>query len=581
VVDPPQAGSLSTFSLGPSAVAPPGTGQTRSNVKTGLLLWVCAFVFYAGIGMWLTLHFNLVDGDGPSRVADGGYVLFSRNPHLGAIGFIWNPLPSMAEIPFLLFKGLWPALQAKGQAGTLQSSLFMASAVWQIYRLTLDRKIPNPWRWVLIAGFALSPMIVLYGGNALSEAALVFCTTWAARRLMLWMEDRNSVHLAMAGIALGVGYLARYEALFAGVFAIALVVATSAYREGILRRERRRAAVATAMHDGVLIGFPLTLTFLGWAVAGWLLTGQAFQQFTSQYGNSSQLKGSHVVVASGVGQIVTSLEDSMRAIVSIEPLLPTVLVVVAAITIKRRSAALLAPLAVFGGVLAFEIAAQAKGLTFGWFRFYITTIPLCVCALAIFWPRSIGPAEQAQPRRWRGLSRHTLWGLAALAVLLPSFPVTWSAMLNPAIGNQFDQTGLRYIFTSASAKRYTYPQFDEYRSDRALAAWLDAQRLPRASVLLDTFQGWEIWLSSKRPQQFVITSDYDFLSALDDPARYGIRYILDSNPAVESVDAVNRRYPRLWSTGGGISMRVLTVNSRSGPPWRVFRVIGGSGDGLR
>jgi hypothetical protein len=79
----------------------------------------------------------------------------------------------------------------------------------------------------------------------------------------------------------------------------------------------------------------------------------------------------------------------------------------------------------------------------------------------------------------------------------------------------------------------------------------------------------------------VITSDYSFLSALDDPARFGIRYILDSNPAVESVDAVNRRYPTLWSTGAGIATRVLTVNSRSGPPWRVFRVIGGSGDGLR
>ena len=38
-------------------------------------------------------------GDAWSRITNAYYVLYSRDPHLAAIGFIWNPLPSLMAIP--------------------------------------------------------------------------------------------------------------------------------------------------------------------------------------------------------------------------------------------------------------------------------------------------------------------------------------------------------------------------------------------------------------------------------------------------------------------------------------------------
>ena len=37
------------------------------------------------------------------------------------------------------------------------------------------------------------------------------------------------------------------------------------------------------------------VSFLGWAVASWLITGEAFAQFTSRYGNSAILEQSGAV----------------------------------------------------------------------------------------------------------------------------------------------------------------------------------------------------------------------------------------------------------------------------------------------
>ena len=57
------------------------------------MLLACAVV-YLGVAMWFWQS-GLVPGDALSRVANGYYTLFSRDPHLAAVGFVWNPLPSL------------------------------------------------------------------------------------------------------------------------------------------------------------------------------------------------------------------------------------------------------------------------------------------------------------------------------------------------------------------------------------------------------------------------------------------------------------------------------------------------------
>ncbi len=58
-------------------------------------------------------------------------------------------------------------------------------------------------------------MIVLYGGNGMSEAPYIFFTLWAVRRLLRWVRTDQVNDLVVAGIALGLDYLTRYEAVAA------------------------------------------------------------------------------------------------------------------------------------------------------------------------------------------------------------------------------------------------------------------------------------------------------------------------------------------------------------------------------
>ena len=87
----------------------------------------------------------------------------------------------------------------------------MAGAVLIVRQIAIDRGVRPVWRWVAIWCFALNPMIILYGASAMSEASMLMCMLWAARYLMRWLDTERTGDLAWAGIALGVGYLTRYE----------------------------------------------------------------------------------------------------------------------------------------------------------------------------------------------------------------------------------------------------------------------------------------------------------------------------------------------------------------------------------
>lgn len=521
---------------------------------------------YSAVGIVLAAHFNLIDGDGPSRVANAGYVVFSRYPHLGAIGFVWNPLPSLVEIPLLLFSPLWPELKTLGLAGVFQSALFMAGAVVVVNGIGRDLRVPRIWRWLAVAGFACNPMIVLYGAVGLSEAALVFCTMWAVRRILRWLDSGSVTDLAAAGFGLAAGYLARYEAAIAIAGATAVVMAITWWRERGGQGARR--PIADAFHDGIIIALPGALVVVAWALTAWLLIGEPFPQSTSQYGNSSQLEmaaranGGSAVDLHNLGEVLAA------RILGMSPLLVPVLAVAIVLAVQRRRPGIAVPVAIFGSVLAFQIVALLIGSTFGWFRFFIFAIPLTTVAMLLWWPQS------ARTGGVVGEAAELLPGAAMAVVVAVSIPVTWGAMLDPAVGNQSVQYGLNSIVSPD-----TYPPDQRYyfrfmQDDRAIAAWLDSQNLPEGSVLSDTFQSWGIWLASEKPEQFVITSDYDYRAALNDPAGHGVRYILVSNPGTSvGVDAINSRYPTLWDDGAELGHRVLSVTGSTGEVrWRVYAV---------
>ena len=539
----------------------PAQPEVVSGRRGGWILFVVLFVGYGALGYYL-FKVGYINPDATSRTGNAGYTVMSRYPHLGAVGFVWNPLPSFAQIPLMPLSHWWPELKTLGLTGVIQSAAFMAGAAVLMRRIALDANVGTVTRWTGILAFALNPMIVLYGANGMSEAAFIFVLLWASRRLLQWRRTHAALDLFWAGIAFGLGYLVRYEALIAAA-AATVVVMFYAFRRFQVR-SGWRTGVQHSWHDGVVVAFPVIVAFVLWAVAGWLLDASLLAQFTSQYGNSAQVAAAGIVDAGDVG-FVPLLSVIAESLFGIQPLVAVVLIAVVVAAVLRRRYLILVPLAIFGSVLAFQCAAVLLGSTFGWFRFFIVLVPMIVVLLLVSWPAAEQPSRPE--KHWR-------IGISALmiGVTLTSLPVTWKSMLDPSIGKE--EYGLRSVLWPEEYPRDKFWFFWSGEVAENTVRWFDSQNLPTGSVVMDTFGLARMWLASERPDQFVVRSDYDFFDKLNNPAEMGVKYILVPRPSgLGELDAVNIRYPTLWNTGAGIGTLVMTVTGPSGgAQFRIFRI---------
>jgi hypothetical protein len=487
------------------------------------------------------------------------------------------------------------------------AAAFMAGAVWQVRGIALDRGLPTFWRWIVIAAFAFNPMIIMFGGNGMSEAPYTFFTLWAVRRLLRWVRTDKINDLVVAGIALGLGYLTRYEVLAEAAAAACLVIGISALRTKAPDwGERLKRGIV----DGTIVAFPFAICFIGWALASWITTGTAFPQFSSQYGNSSQLVSGASFLADTQKAAGGPIELVIRDVLYLGPLLPVIVIIVLVLAVRRIELDSLVPIFLFGGVLLFETAGQITGQTFPWFRFFIMAIPLTVVLVVLIWPHGgarapvlpdkknrvdgrrltssdgqavvgsslvlLARVTQRFGRVSQYLSAHRrarafAGGCLVVLLLAPSIPVTWSGMLNPVINTAANERVP--LLSIADPSTHPIPQTG-FDGDWYIANYLDQLDLPNGSVLMDTYLGFAVWLDASHRKQFVITNDQNFSTVLNSPAQSGIQYILVPDPkGLGAQDAINQRYPTMYRSGAGIASLVLSVPSTGGgATWRIYRV---------
>jgi hypothetical protein len=159
--------------------------------------------------------------------------------------------------------------------------------------------------------------------------------------------------------------------------------------------------------------------------------------------------------------------------------------------------------------------------------------------------------------------------------MMLTIPWAARALLDPAING--DAYGVQALMKGGTGLTP-----DQQRAwlwgatDVAISRYIDSLHLRRGAVLVDDFDGFMIVMSSSRPEQYVITSDRDFLPALADPAAYGVEYVLvPADQGQARLDAVNRQYPEAYSTGAGIGTLVKQWidHSERHINWRLYRVV--------
>jgi len=447
--------------------------------------------------------------------------------------------------------------------------------VVQILSMGTDRGLPRSYAATVAALFALNPMILFYGANGMSEAPFIFFMSWAVRRLILWMVDDDVHHLVTAGgIAMGLAYLTRYDAV-ACIAAAGLLVGATTYL-----RARPPPRIQRALLDMIMVSGPGFATFIGWAVLSWLITGEGFAQFTSQYGNTAILSQS--------GQMKPGLGSGVLfSTVCVLLLAPTV-VPIAACAVARRWRrnwhVLLVPVVIYGAALVFQAVSYATGSTFPFLRFYIIAIPLAACLAMLAVPDgqlavakrrgNYAPDTPPPSHRRRSLAAY----LPVPVVLILAFPVTVWGMGQPKYAPQEYALGAVLAPDSGSvSERKALQQriATSFSTERQIAHYLDKLDLPDGSVITDTVYGFAVLAASRRPKTFVVPSDSDFTDLLNAPVENRIKYLLAVPPVGRGVsDALNLRYPTLYETGAEIATLELEIpnDGDNQPTWRLYRV---------
>ena len=545
-----------------------------------------AFTAYLVVAVLLDFVYRTLPGDAVSRMANGFYVLYSRDPHLAAMGFVWTPLTSIADMVPLLFKDLWPALASHDFAGSLVTVFSMTGAVHQLRSALREWGVRRGARLTVTALFALNPMIIFFAANGMSEALYLFALVAATRYLLRWVRQDDARSLAFAAISLGLGYLARNETTGAAFLALVVVFAVSYRRAPAARRTRQR--LLSAATDAVLLIGPFAVSFVGWAVASYVITRQPFQQFQ---GNSVLVK------ATGFkpGTVSDRLLHEGHALFALAPAASVVLVVGLLVAWRRKDLQVVIPLAILGGGLGFNMAAYFDGVLFPWLRYYILVIPLAAFVLGYILSTPSPRDARGTTRAFSGVAsqatessdqtpggRKTHSGIvgaiavtAAVLVMAPALLTSARAMVNPTIGAGETVQSLGFIFHEHLTAEDRGAKA-RYATIEAIGSYISNLKLPDGDIVVDNDVQCvpEILTTISDNKVFVIPNDRDFQRVLADPVTFHARYLFVP-VGYSPPDLVSAANPGLEAPGNG-SFRLVHDFPARGlcPTLRLYRVLG-------
>ncbi len=534
----------------------------------GGVVAVLAFGTYFVAAMLLDFHYHVFPGDAVARMANGFYTLHSRDPHLAAMGFVWNPLSSLAVLPVLAFNSLWSPLAANNVAGTLVSALAMAGAAYQVRCIFSEWGVATLTRLVMVAIFAVNPMVIYYGGNGMSEALYLFTMVGTLRYLLRWMRLDDLRSLVYAASFLALAYLGRSEPMLAAIFAAPLVFGLSYHRSSGHPQVRSMASLT----DATIFLLPIVTTFAAWAVASYIIVGHPFEQLSAQFGNTS------LIAQSGMkaGHYGARLLFEAKSIEYLGPALAIIVTLAVIAAAYRRDIQILAIGAILGGGLLFTVASYLDNSIFPFYRYFILVVPIEVILVGSMFGRPL-QVVPARPREGRAVATphpavgspvagHTgakvLAGLGATVVavllLVPSIPATAAGMFNPGIGTlEVQEIGAVFATHPNTNQKVA---ISSYKWVKGTGASIDAMHLPNGSIVVNNANRCipELVTRSSDPRVFVIPNDRDFARILADPLTFHAHYLLLPKPSAAPADSIDLLYPTLFKSGAGISHLVTT-----------------------
>ena len=541
---------VSEQSARPLAYSKPGSVLVVRWCEPWIVFGI-SFLLYALLG-WAGAYFvQTYNWDGVSRIAQAHGVLFSRDPHLAALGFIWPPLPALTDLPFLL------ALKPLGLvllAGPIMSALYAAFALAMLSDILRRFSLPVGWRVIWIVAFGAHKLIVHNSVMGLSEAPFLAFLLLSLNGFMMWERDRRPSGLLWAGVGAAIAVYCRYEALaWAAVVVVAIVWQ--------LLFDTRRLWSSKASGSVIAFITPPVWALVLWVFANWQITGNPIYFLVGPGSTATTPDTAHVVGPThpfyyAQDSIVGSILLVLREILDLAPLVLPASILLVGLTIWRRRWPDMAYLALAWSIVAFTFLIAFRGLLPPWTRYFFWILPAGVV--------TAGAAFRASPVGW---PRHTVAGATSLLMLFPTIWLPLQAW--PQIQQPTPQRLISAVILAPEAAYAALGgQLDEFVD---MATYLNSQP-PGKLTMIDASVGSGIVFYLDRPDQLVITTDQDFFPVLASPVGK-VSQVLVPRPTLDTKgrSEIVKLYPGLYDGGEPWARLIHEFPGEGG--WRLFQVV--------
>ena len=496
--------------------------------RESVILAFFSGVLSAILAVLLVFKYNLVYGDALTRVLNAYYVI-RGNFHLAGIGFVWNPFPSLMELPFVLLHSLWRPILADGLPGALISCLFSGVTVYYAHRIFVifgaQRKLRIVWSLLLM----VNPLLLLYGANGMSDIMMVGAFLGATEGVIRYVETNRLAALISSAVWLAMALGIRYEAVPFGFFlAVALAL--------VLRRQRKGISEIVASSSIVL--FPVVCAGIIWIILNGMIMHDPFYFINSEYGNAAQTSAGNYTTKLTLFAY-HDLPHAIEAVGRFDYLyLPALLILPFLLLIPmfkhQHGVGWIISMCMIA-VPLFQVDLLFKGNSAAWARFFIEYIPFGAlgCAYLIRFGR-----------RW-------IWGMVATGLMVIGDISTTFALNNPTYGhgdyeivrlveqNKPDPAHASYVGQAILVS--------ERKQASDVAKFINSH--PKMIVLLDNFTDYLVVPLIKNPNQIIVTNDRDFQSLLLNPRGRVSAFLVPRNQGVSHLNAINVQYPNLWARG--------------------------------
>jgi Dolichyl-phosphate-mannose-protein mannosyltransferase len=444
-------------------------------------LAVALFLQYSLVGIWLLSDRQYAIGDSIARTLNAQVMVLSRDPHLGAMGFYWMPLPMLIRIPFVL---LLAPFESQVYAGPLSTALLAALVIPVLARIAAELRLGTATTALLIVVYALNPVTVFSAANGMSEAAFALFLALTFLGLVRYGNDRDVRSLSLVGAALAGGMMSRLEFIpitIAAVLACALLAPKA--------RWKRIAA---------MVALPPLAVFSAWTFASYLITKDALYWY-----HEAKISGATPDVHPWMPASLTPL--TIAGYVGFMALLvaPSIPIALGIAVVRwhewRQTLGLVVVLVTTPAFVALQLLMRAS---WGNPR-YFAVLPLGACVLAM-WAMKLAGTWEIRTRV------KVVFLLAAVGVV--------GAVISTYAYSDPKRTSIEseFVFFSAITGRPApdYPRrFDQLRP---LINFLDPELAKGKVAVIDTRGGIPL-LMSAYPRQFIVPEDRDFEEIMSDP----------------------------------------------------------------